>query len=183
MVFDENDLPYLFDYFDHLKEDERIKDVLDISSQVHYTALNFKDGYKNMFPKMEKLVESPTLRIICPYAIRLFKLGRVYTNDVSGISSLMFTLSHDNVATLFYNLLESDYKRDEKLIVYNPDTIKIESFDVYDISVTVYLACTCILISERYTPFNMSSSVRNILYEARDKIWEKKNEQFARRND
>lgn len=156
---------------------------MDISSEVKYTALNFKDEYKNMFSKMEKLVESHLFRILCPYAIRLFKLGRVYTNDVSGISSLLFTICHDDVAKLFYNFPESDYKRDEKLIVYDPDTIKIESFDVYDMSLTVYLACTCILISERYTPFNMFSSVRNILYDVRDKSWEKKNEQFARIND
>lgn len=183
MVFDENDLLYLFDYFDTLNEEKRIKAVLDISSQVQYTALNFKEEYKNMLTKMKKLVESHVFMILCPYAIRLFKLGRVYTNDVSGISSLLFTICHDNVATLFYNLPESDYKRDEKLIVYDPETSKIESIDLYDMAVTVYLACTCILISERYTPFNMSSYVRNILYEARDKIWEKKNEQFARRND
>ena len=183
MEFDENDLPYLFEYFDTLNEEKRIKAVLDISSQVQYTALNFKEGYKNMFPKMEKLVESHTLRILCPYAFRLFKLGRVYTNDVNGISSLLFTICHDDVAALFYNFPESDYKRDEKLIAYDPETSKIESIDLYDMAVTVYLACTCILISERYTPLNMFSSVRNIFYEVRDQIWEKKNEQFARRND
>ena len=183
MVFDENDLPYLFDYFDHLKKEERIKAVLDVSSQVQYTALNFKESYKNMLPKMEKLVESHPFRILCPYAVRLFKLGRVYTNDVSGISSLLFTISHDKVATLFYNLPESDYKRDEKLIAYNPETIKIESIDLYDMAVTVYLACTCILISERYTPLNMFSSVRDLFYKVRDNVWEKENEQFARRND
>lgn len=28
MIFDENDLPYLFDYFDTLKEEERIKSCI-----------------------------------------------------------------------------------------------------------------------------------------------------------
>jgi hypothetical protein len=176
MLFDENDLPYLFNYFDTLTEEKRIKAVLDISAQVQYTALNFKEEYKNMFPKMDKLVNVPILRILCPYASRLFRLGRVYTNDVNGISSLLFTLPQDKVAKLFYNLPESDYKRDEKLIVYNPDTIKVESLDVYDMAVTVYLACVCILLTEKYPVLSMFSSVRDLLYKVRDNIWEKKHE-------